>query len=354
MSVLAGEFDGIVANLGNHYGFHGAALPLMWSVPSLVILHDAWMRHFLQGWRHAAGPDIPIVDRMLGALGERQDPTGLGPLCSLAAGAVVHGPHYLDAARAACPGPVFEIPLAYAIPDLPPPRRLADRLVIATIGHINENKCADEVLRAIGASPRLRQRTSYFLIGPVEPHVQARLIEVARRVGAPEPHFTGWVPDMMLHALMAGLDAICCLRHPVMEGGSASLVSAMLSARPTLVSDQGVYGALPEGLVMKCRPGAEAAHVMNHLESILDAPVAAQAMGKRARAYALGVNAPRAYAAALVSALEASIRVAPSIRTGRAIGSCLAEFGAAPDDPAAARAAASLTELLNHTGVDQS
>src|SRR6185437_6816191 len=204
----------------------------------------------------------------------------------------------------------------------PPPRRLAERLVIATIGHINENKCADEVLRAIGASPRLRQRTSYFLIGPVESHVKARLIDVARRAGAPEPHFTGWVPDTILHALMTGLDAICCLRHPVMEGGSASLISAMLSARPTLVSDQGVYGALPEGLVMKCRPGAEAAHVMNHLESILDAPVAAQAMGKRARDYAVVVNAPRAYAAMLVSALEASVRVAPSIRTGRAIGFC--------------------------------
>lgn len=350
--VLAGDFDGVVVNLGNHYGFHGGALPLMRAVPCLAVLHDVWMRDFLNGWRHAAGADAPVVDAMVGVHGAA-DSAGLAPLCAMAAGAVVHGAHGLDTVRAACPGPVARIPLAYAVPEVPPPRLDADRLVVATVGHINDNKRADQVIRAIGASARLRRQATFLLIGPVEPAERARLLDVARRSGTPEPHFTGWVPDEVLYALMARVDVFCCLRHPVSESGSASLVSAMLAGRPTLVSDHASYAELPDGLVLKCPPGAEAAHVLHHLETILDAPEAACAMGERARNYARRVHAPSAYAAALLPALAGAARAAPGIRAARAIGTCLAEFGMLPDDPAAKRAAEAVSGLLGRGGEQQ-
>ena len=344
-AVLAGNFDAVVVNLGNHYGFHGGALPLMRALPCLAILHDVWMRDFLNGWRHAAGPDGPVVDAMVGML-DAADAAGLAALCSMAASAVVHGPHGLDAVRAGCPGPVVRIPLAYAIPDVPPPRLTADRLVVATMGHINRNKRADEVIRAIGASARLRQGAVYLLIGPIEPTERARLRDLAHRVGAPEPHFTGWVSDRVLHALMGSVDVFCSLRYPASESGSASLISAMLAARPTLVTDHASYAEVPDGLVLKCPPGAEAAHVLRYLEAVLDAPEEARVMGQRARDYARRVHAPSAYAAALLPAINSSVAALPGIKAARAMGACLAEFGTPPDDPATARAAAAVSELL--------
>ena len=301
MVELSREVDGVIVNLGDHYGFHGGAVPILRDTAPLVILHDAWMGNFVESWRHTAGDDAWRVDRLLNGLGN--DASGIAPFCALASGVVVHGPHYRTAAETACTGPVAAIPLSYTSEALPPPRPISDRLIVTTIGHVNGNKRADEVIRALGASERLRHRVLYMLAGPVKPDEQARLLALARRTGAPEPHFTGWVPDETLRMLMTGTDVFCCLRYPALEGGSASLIAAMLSARPTLVSDHASYAEVPDGLVMKCAPGHEAAYVMHHLETILDNPAAARAMGERAREHALHSFAPATYAARLLRAL---------------------------------------------------
>jgi glycosyltransferase involved in cell wall biosynthesis len=353
---LADAYDGVIVNLGNHYGFHGAAIPLLRETASLVILHDAWMGHFIDGWRHAAGEDAWRVDRLVSGLG--QDPSGIGALSALAFGAVVHGPHYLKAVEAACPGPVAYFPLSYASKPLPPARLLGegvagDRLVVTTIGHVNRNKRVDEVIRAIGGSERLRERVFYMLVGPVEPDEQTRLLALAQHVGAPAPHFTGWVPDEVLLMLMVGTDVFSCLRYPALEGGSASLITAMLSGRPTLVSDHAGYAEVPEELVMKCAAGEEAAYVMHHLETVMDHPAAARAMGERAREYARRTFAPAAYAEKLLETLDRATRAAPSIRASRAVGRKLAEIGIRSGDPALERMEMALAGLLRGTEQQQ-
>ena len=167
-------------------------MPILQETAPLLILHDAWMGDFIQGWRHAAGDDMRRVDRLREALGN--DPSGLGPLCALASGAVVHGSHYRAAVEAACPGPVATIPLSLTHEALPPPRPIGDRLVVTTIGYVNRNKQAEEVIRALGASERLRDRAVYMLVGPVESEEQERLMALARQVGAPnaELHRLGY------------------------------------------------------------------------------------------------------------------------------------------------------------------
>ena len=206
------------------------------------------------------------------------------------------------------------------------------------------------VLRAIGASDRLRGRVSYLLIGPVEPGERARLQAVAHEADAPEPHFTGWVPDEVLHILLAGTDVMCCLRHPALEGGSASLVTAMLSARPTLVSDHASYATVPDGLVLKCAPGDESAHVMHHLEAVLDGPDEARAMGQRARDYALEHFSPTSYAERLLQALGAATSVQPAVMAARRVGQQLAELGMANDDLALPRINGILSGMLGTQG----
>jgi hypothetical protein len=102
--------------------------------------------------------------------------------------------------------------------------------------------------------------------------------------------------------------------------------------------------------VLKCRPGAEAADVVRHLEAIIDAPDAAQAMGQRARAYALHAFRPATYAAQLLQLLEAATTAEPAIRTARMVGRRLADIGMNADDPAVDRMGCLLAGLLHGKG----
>lgn len=348
MSELLQGYDGVIVNLGNHYGFHGAAVPLLWKAMPLVIFHDAWMGDFVRGWRHVAGDDAWRIDRLLQGAGD--DGSGIALFSSLGSGAVVHGVHYRAAVEASCPGPVAIIPLSYTFQGTLPRPEMQDPLVVATIGHVNRNKQVREVIRALGASERLKERVFYLLIGPVEPDEQASLLALAREVGAPEPHFTGWVPDEMLRILMAGTHVFCCLRYPAYEGGSASMITCMLSGRPTIVSNHASYGEIPEGYVLKCSPGEEATDVRRHLETILEDPAAAFAMGERARQYALERFAPTSYAAELQQALALAIQASPAVRAGRLIGQRLGEIGMRPGDPAVARMGDALRTMCSHEG----
>ena len=172
-------YDSMIANFGDHYGFHGALLPLLLDTVPVGIFHDAWMGNLLNGWRHDNRRDVKRVDAFIHDLGD--DPSGLSAIASMCSGVVIHGPHYRDAVEAACAGPVTAIPLSYTFEPIPPPSIRADRLTIATIGHINPNKRADEVLRAIGFSRRLRDKVTYTLVGPVENSERQRLSDLARR-----------------------------------------------------------------------------------------------------------------------------------------------------------------------------
>ena len=340
---IALAYDGAIVNLGNHYGFHGRVFEILAAVPAIAIAHDAWMEDFSSGWRAAGGAGRP---KNLAIGGDDDTSPALTLLVALSCGAVVHAQHYLGRVSTACPGPVRLLPLPISFPSLPPPRAIGDSLTVATIGHANPNKRIREILKALAASRRLRQRVRYWVIGPVEPAERARLTQFANELGITEPRFTGYVSDKMLRELLADVDVITCLRNPILEGGSASLVLAMQSGRPTLVSDDGVYAEVPEEFVLKCQPGTEALDVIRHLTWILDCPGEARRMGEAAADYARRHHDPTAYATELVSLLEMAIRAAPIIMAARAMGRELADLGCQTDDQALERMGSVLDTLF--------
>lgn len=360
---LLRDYDAFVVNLGDHYGHHGAAIPALLRAPALAVFHDAFLANLFNGWIVAGGGGA-VVGPALSAVygdGETPDPFLL-PLeemaarrpmlewfAGLSAGAVAHAEHYAGRLRSVCPGPVAVVPLAYA-GDAPPPPRPFDggrELVLATVGHVNPNKRAADVLRALAGSEPLRARVRYRLIGPAERPERDALLALARSLGAPEPEFTGWVDDDEMARQLAAVDVMCCLRNPVLEGASASLIVAMKSGRPVLVSDHGPYAEVPDGLVLKCRPGSEATDVRLHLEALLADPAPARAMAGRARAYAEATFTARGYADRLLAHMDRVAETLPAVRAGMALGRTLAGFGMPPDDPAGERAARALDDLLD-------
>jgi glycosyltransferase involved in cell wall biosynthesis len=356
------EHDAIVVNLGNHYGLHGALLNTLPHLGAVVILHDRFYADLVQG-AFTARDSWPTLRRMVrltygdNAISDDQPfylPTEdmlatrsmLEWFAGLAVGAVVHAKHYATAVRDVCPGPVITIPLAYPDPGFRPPAPMGNDVTIVTIGHVNRNKCCDRVIMAMARFEELRQRCRYRLLGPYEESERQRLLALAHQFGVAPPELMGWIPENDLLREVEMADIISCLRNPVLEGGSASVIFGMLSGRPLLVSDHGIYGEIPDDLVFKCRPGEEVIDVAENLLKILRDPGAAQARGLLACDYARKQHSPCTYVDGLVPFLEQAISVGPAISASIALGRTLASFGLKPDDPATARAVEPLASLF--------
>ena len=362
---LSRSFDGVIANIGDHYPFHGSIIDALEHCPCLVIFHDGMIANLAAGWAHLAAAGESSLRTLVRSLyGEDawvdgtpywdwdqiQIQAAARPmtewLTPLAAGIVTHSEFWAPRMRTACSGMVDILPLAFPDSGMPPPRAHQGRLVIATIGHINPNKRADQVLLAIASDPVLRARCEYRLLGHIEGPEQERLKHLSADLGIPPPRFTGWLSDAALHDEMAEVDVISCLRHPVLEAGSASLVTAMYAARPTLVSWHGVYAEVPDNVVYQCTPGQEAGDVAAHLRAILAEPDAALTMGQRARAHALQVHSAAYYVDRLLPAIAAATEAAPAIAAARSLGKVLGRFDIGPNDPAVSRIVRNLSDML--------
>lgn len=354
------RFDVSVAQIGDHLGFHGGLLPKLQELDVVGVFHDAFLANLANGWldgNEAAlrelttriyGADAwPVGEPFLHDLGAvmKRRPM-LEWLARQTRAAVAHAEHYAPRLRQSCPGPVAVIPLAFTYADMPPVPTVWHRMTVATIGHANANKRIDQVIMAIASSHVLRSCCRIKVIGAIVDAERCRLERLACTVGVLPLQFTGWVSDDELLWQLREVDVISCLRNPVLEGASASLVLAMCSKRPTLVTDHGCYSELPDDVLLKCSPDHEAVDVMRHLERLLRDPSHFKAMGEQAHDMAVRRHAPSAYTDALLPLLEGAVERRPVIDAARSLADTLAGFGLQAEDPAEARVRDTLTRLL--------
>ncbi|MBP0445432.1 glycosyltransferase family 4 protein [Roseomonas sp. SSH11] len=350
------RFDVVVAHVGNHHPFHDAQVRRLPGNHMVGVFHDLFLAHLAAEYFHDIGDPLGPSRLARELYGEEGMPEGqpfwtdleemvrrrpmLEWLATHCIGAVAHSSHYAERLRACCPGPVAVIPLAFVAPNMPPaPPQGEGRLTVAVIGHANANKRVDQVIMAIGSSVILRGRCRLRVIGQAPDEERTRLEGIAAALGVEPPEFTGWVDDDELRRQLRDVHVIACLRNPVLEGASASVVTAMASGRPTLVTDHGCYAEIPADAVLPCRPEAEALDAMRHLERLVADPAEIEALGERARMVALTRHAPTAYADALIPFLQRIVADRPRQDAAERIASTLAGFGLPPEDPARQRAA---------------
>ena len=168
---------------------------------------------------------------------------------------------------------------------------------------------------------------------------------LAARLGFRGLSIEGAATDAELDAALADADVIACLRRPVLEGASGSVVEALLAGRPTVVADAGCYADLPDDAVVKLPAEVPIAPLTAALERLAADEPGRRALGARARAYAEGRFTLDAYLAVLEPLMEAVAGAAPLLRTGRVLGAQLADLGVARDDPAVARLAGVLQAM---------
>jgi glycosyltransferase involved in cell wall biosynthesis len=195
-----------------------------------------------------------------------------------------------------------------------PDTRPNDRVRLLSIGHVNPNRQIDRVVESLAADPELAARVHYTVVGPTD-DFRAYVAELQRLVERNRATLSvdilGRCDDQELERLMAEADVFINLRHPVMEGGSASLMRQLAFGRPVLCFDEGLFGELPPDAAVQVPAGDFVAAAAALRELVFDAD-------RRGRIGAAGRSVAeryteRRYAEGLLEFIEETRRAAPAL-----------------------------------------
>jgi glycosyltransferase involved in cell wall biosynthesis len=371
---LTEDYDIVVVNIGDNFNYHAGIFPLLDNVGCLGIFHDFYLYNLFNGWiedssrsrtagwrraRHISA----ITDAYGPPLGQLAAQAEAGTLAletiaarmpmtewvaQRCAGGLAHAGFYLDRLAAACAGPLAVAPLPVTGRDVAPlePRADGAKVTVLTVGVMNANKCAAEVITAIGASATLADRISYRLVGPIGPAEAERLRALAGSLGYAGLSILGPVDDAALKTHLEASDIICCLRRPVLEGASGSAIEGLLAGRPVIVADAGFYGELPDDVVFKVPADVDPSRLAAQLERLCDNAVLRRTAGAKAKAWAEEHFSVAAYLEVLEPLMWATIAAEPLLAVGARLGAELAKLEIPADDPAIGRIEADLAILF--------
>jgi glycosyltransferase involved in cell wall biosynthesis len=343
---LLDQRDVIVYNMGDHLPFHVHIHAVSQRYPGIVILHDRVLHHLFAGlWLTGPEPTPQkYVERMetlygdLGGdvakaslLGERRpvwesDEEVLEyPLYEEALlhaiGTITHSEHQADDVQKRWLGPVRSLHLpCYAdvlqrVDELPSPAARSDsRLRLLSVGHVNPNKQTHRVVEILASDPDLAARVHYTIVGPTDDFHEyvadlKRLVERNRDTLSVD--ILGWRDDRELERLMAETDVFVNLRHPVMEGSSASLMRQLAFGRPVVCFDEGLFGELPADAAVQV-PAGDFAAVAGALRELVSDADRRRLIGAAGRSVAESYTEGR-YVQGLLEFIEQARRAAPAL-----------------------------------------
>lgn len=364
------DYDAVILNIGDNYRFHAGIFPFLDTPLSVGIFHDFYLFNLFNGraaseewteprmlaevmsvygtyseadWLAHHDADTPLWDRVA----EIADSIPMTEWIALRClSAVAHSGFYRHRIDAVCPGPSAVIPLAWTreadttSASTGSNAKNADQLLkLVTFGVMNPNKCADRLIEAIGSNSDLARRIEYRLVGSIDDDERDRLTALAQDKGV-ALQILGRVSDEELEQELAEADIVSCLRKPVLEGGSASAIEAMLVGRTMLVCDAGFYGDLPDDCVVKIDPQARPDDIASALKTLLENDADRAGYGERARRYAKDTFTAERYARDLVALAERTVEAAPFLDLCKRLAWDLERVGVSPASPTIDRVAA--------------
>ena len=330
------DFDLVAYNMGDHPLYHRRIYDLFRKHRSIVILHDLVMRNFFEGYflrpdasrlpellemmEYCHGPQA--VDWMRDLVTERVEALWTDPrlleyhmakaAVSHAHGVVVHSEYTRARVAEFAGSPVAHI--HFPAPDLaeealqwgPPPAAEGRPVRLLTLGYVTPNKLVDLVIECIGASPTLRTRVAYTVVGAIwDLAYRDRLYELVERLGLGDVvRFAGPVSGESLREHIREADLIVNLRNPHQGESSWSLIEVLFAAKPTVVWNHGSYAEAPDWAVRKVASREE---LSTSLEELCREPGHRKYLGDQARRYAVETFDTEAYGRELV-AFAKSIR----------------------------------------------
>ncbi len=314
-------------HMGDNFHYHEGCLEWMAPHPGIICLHDLCLTDiFLGSCQGDVNKMKAVVSQWYSdeifsefintvfSQGPLDRLRSVAPMtewaCSQSIGVLAHSSWGIERVLKSCPGPVMETSLVYdatQVPNAEPPNNSTFRVV--TLGHINRNKRVHEVIQAIGASESLQQNTEYWLVGPIEPDVQADVVALAKQLNV-RLVVKGHVSDAEFSAAIQEADLISCLRWPTLELASASLIEAMLMEKAILVINDAHYREIPDSCVMKISHEREIEELTQAIEKMSKSPDDCRELGRRAKRYAESNFSAKAY-------VEAMVEIATAVASSR-------------------------------------
>lgn len=349
---LLRSVDSIVYQIGNEYAYHRGCLEWLPHFPGVICLHDFFLGNLFYGWAQNRRENAKkvlstwygngIADTYFSYTSSEAFINGTkdtAPMtewvCAMAHGVIVHSNWGVQRVLESCPGPVEVVPLAYDAPYpmgglvkvVTSPHTDGDRKVtVLTIGHVNPNKRAESVIRAIAGSAILRHQIQYRLVGKIEPDTADRLAALASSLQV-DLMISGEVDADVLGRAIVDSDIICCLRWPTIEGASASAIEAMLYGKPVIVTDAGFYAELPGTYVRKVSVETETSDLQRILEALCADNDGRLVLGREAASWAAATFSADNYARRLVDVSLATQRAALIIKTLQSMVELLGQWG---------------------------
>jgi glycosyltransferase involved in cell wall biosynthesis len=328
----ADAYDLVVYNIGDHYERNFGSLRMIDRYPGVCIIHDFYLVDLFLGWS-ASGVQQSlahsVVSSLYGQNVAKQFWNRIGQpdflewsvaevpmtewIARKAIAAVAHAPFYKRRLTDGCAGPVSVVALAYDAPKpFPVIRDQTGSVQILTVGMVNKTKRVQSVINAIAASPILRDRCKYNIVGQIEtPYgitLQSQIDELKLNNTV---RLHGYIDDVELSNRFAESDIVCSLRLPALEGASASCIEAMLYGKAVLAMDTGFYSSIPGDMVLKVRPTNEVEDLRRNLEMLVVNPGERHILGGRARGWAELEYAPDTYVQRIEPLLEAALGERP-------------------------------------------
>lgn len=348
----AGQCDIAVYQVGDNYLYHEGCVAWLARLPGVVCLHDFFVGHMFYAWaqknmdaansilKHWYGDDVvkrffKYPDNPAFIEGTKDKAPLSEWIASQALGVITHSRWGTPRLARSCAGPVSVVPLAYDAPGESlatsgyEPNKFG-RMKLLTIGHINGNKRVANVIRAIAASPLLKQNVVYRLVGSIDPETVLELSALANgsRVNLV---ISGAVDDAELAHAVGEADVMSCLRWPSLEAASASAIEAMLYGKATVVTDTGFYSEIPDDCVEKISHEDEINEIRATLERLYSSPGARAALGERARQWASSTYSADNYARQLVEVSVASQKSRPRVNAKAYFVRVMKQWGASDE-----------------------
>jgi glycosyltransferase involved in cell wall biosynthesis len=346
---LANQADALVYQVGDNYQFHRGCLEWLPHLPGIICLHDFFLGHLFHDWsqEHRQEADATLYAWYGDEAARRffnypnseafiEGTRNASPMtewiCSMAHGVITHSNWEIERVLNSCPGPVYIVPLAYDAPENLSKNSVthssdSGRFKILTIGHINPNKRVASVIRAIGNSPLLRQRSTYRLAGNIRPETIHELTALARDLGI-DIVISGEVDDAALAHAVEEADVLSCLRWPTLEAASASAIEAMLYGKATIVTNAGFYSEIPDSCVIKIDPENEISDLQIALEQLCEDQERRHTLGSQSQQWAKNTFTAENYANKLVDIVSSVIKTKPTITAVNYFVSVMNAWGA--------------------------
>lgn len=307
-----GDFDRVVYHIGNSL-LHGQMLPLLETVPGVVVLHDFYLGSLvayleLYGGQTTVWSESLLYSHGYKALIDRSQPEKIRyaidkypanfDVISKASGIIVHSQHPLTLANTFYPAYSTRTWEVVPLPRVPPEtvRRVESRkqigigdgdILVCAFGFLGPTKLNHRLLEAWLASPLLRESSCKLVyVGEAhdDPYCQSLLKRIAAEC-SDQVSVSGYVSRESYQHYLEAADIGVQLRTNSRGETSAAVLDCMAYGLPTIANANGSMAELPEDSVVLLNDEFSTLELSAALADLVQDDEKRKRYGSRAAAY---------------------------------------------------------------------